>query len=193
MRRALLAIAGTVVGLVMLMSFKTHVPPAPAAQAAPEPSASGKGNSSSSASSGLSGTSASSAPSGSPTSHSSSTLYPSPRVHRSSASPASSTSPHRNGQRPAAVRIITGRVISTPYGPVQVEVGLSSGRIIGVRVLQRTNTDPRSLQIDSVAFPQLTREALAAQSARIHMVSGASYTSAGYIQSLQSALDRARA
>lgn len=51
---------------------------------------------------------------------------------------------------------------------------------------------PAARQIDSTAIPQLTSETLTAQSARIDAVSGASYTSAGYIQSLQSALDKAR-
>ena len=54
-------------------------------------------------------------------------------------------------------------------------------------------TGEQSNEIDSAAIPKLTSETLTAQSARIDAVSGASYTSSGYIQSLQSALDKVRA
>ena len=81
---------------------------------------------------------------------------------------------------------------STPYGPMQVAVTMAGKKITGVKVLQETNTGAMSQQIDANAVPQLTKETLAAQSARIDAVSGASYTSSGYIKSLQSALDQAR-
>ena len=63
-------------------------------------------------------------------------------------------------------------------------------KITNVTVLQRTNDGSESDEIDSNAIPKLTSETLAAQSAQINAVSGASYTSMGYIQSLQSALDQ---
>lgn len=88
-------------------------------------------------------------------------------------------------------RKVTGDVVQTDYGPVQVEVTLSAGRITGVTALQVPSDNPRDQEIASYAVPQLTREAIAAQSARIDAVSGASYTSEGYTRSLQSALDRA--
>lgn len=81
----------------------------------------------------------------------------------------------------------------TPYGPMQVRVGLRGTKITGVRVMQRTNDGPESDQIDANAIPKLNRETLAVQSARIDAVSGASNTSAGYIKSLQSALRKASA
>jgi hypothetical protein len=87
-------------------------------------------------------------------------------------------------------RTLTGAVDNTQYGPMQVEVVLQGHKITDVKVLQQTNTGTESQQIDANAIPQLTRETLTAQSARIDAVSGASYTSAGYIQSLQSALDK---
>ena len=92
-----------------------------------------------------------------------------------------------------ATRTIAGAVESTPYGPMQVQATLAGTRITNITVLQETNVGGRSGQIDAMAIPQLTAEALAAQSAKIDAVSGASYTSAGYIQSLQSALDKAGA
>jgi uncharacterized protein with FMN-binding domain len=76
---------------------------------------------------------------------------------------------------------------------MQVQLTLTGKRISNVNVLQHTDTGAMSNEIDSAALPKLTSETLAAQSARIDAVSGASYTSSGYIQSLQSALDKAGA
>jgi uncharacterized protein with FMN-binding domain len=91
----------------------------------------------------------------------------------------------------AATRTVTGTVANTQYGPMQVQVTLAGPKITKVTVLQRTDDGTESDQIDANAIPQLTSETLAAQSAHIDAVSGASYTSSGYIQSLQSALDQA--
>jgi uncharacterized protein with FMN-binding domain len=74
---------------------------------------------------------------------------------------------------------------------MQVQVTLAGTKITKVTVLQRTDDGAESDQIDAYAIPKLTSETLAAQSAHIDAVSGASYTSSGYIQSLQSALDKA--
>ena len=86
--------------------------------------------------------------------------------------------------------MITGSVASTAYGPMQEQITVTGGRITKVTVLQQADVGSYSSQVDSVAIPQLTRETLSAQSAKIDAVSGASYTSQGYIQSLQSALDQ---
>jgi uncharacterized protein with FMN-binding domain len=94
---------------------------------------------------------------------------------------------------PAPARSVTGTVANTPYGPMQVQVTLTGTKITKVSVLQRTNDGTESNQIDANAIPKLTSETLAAQSAHIDAVSGASYTSSGYIHSLQSALDQASA
>jgi uncharacterized protein with FMN-binding domain len=61
-----------------------------------------------------------------------------------------------------------------------------------VTVLQRTNDGPEGRQVDGSAIPRLVSETLAAQSGHIDAVRGATYTSEGYIGSLQSALDQAR-
>ena len=94
---------------------------------------------------------------------------------------------------PATGRTVAGAVESTPYGPMQVQVSVQGTKITGVDVLQHTDDGTTSAQIDADAIPQLNRETLAAQDVHIDAVSGASYTSAGYIRSLQSALDRAGA
>lgn len=86
---------------------------------------------------------------------------------------------------------LTGAVEQSPYGPTQVAVTLDGKKIVAVKVLQHTDDGTMSQQIDSNALPQLTKEALTAQSGKIDAVTGASYTSAGYIKSLQSALDKA--
>ena len=102
------------------------------------------------------------------------------------------TAAQQGGTAAAGAKVLTGAVDNTSYGPMQVQVTMAGSKITGVKVLQQTNTGSLSQQIDANATPQLTKETLAAQSARIDAVSGASYTSAGYIKSLQSALDQAR-
>src|SRR3954468_16863268 len=84
----------------------------------------------------------------------------------------------------------TGDAIDTQYGPVQVRVTVKDGKITAIQGLVLTGNDPRSAQISSSAEPTLKQEALSAQSADIDAVSGATFTSAGYAQSLQSALDK---
>ena len=88
-------------------------------------------------------------------------------------------------------RTYLGSSITTRYGVVQVKITVRDKRITDVSFAQLTAFDGRSQQINSNAAPQLLQETLSAQSARIDTVSGASYTSDGYKQSLQSALDKA--
>ncbi|WP_229690866.1 FMN-binding protein, partial [Sphaerisporangium melleum] len=88
-------------------------------------------------------------------------------------------------------RTVTGDVADTRWGPVQVALVLSGRKITAVQVLQSPHGNRRDLVINERALPILEQEALSAQSAQIDTVSGATYTSDGYVQSLQSALDRA--
>ena len=99
-------------------------------------------------------------------------------------SPQASTNPSVTAER------VTGEAIRTPYGPVQAAVTFEGARIIEVTVLQTPNRDGRSIQIASRAIPTLHDEVLRSQSAQIDTVSGATYTSDGYAQSVQSAIDR---
>jgi uncharacterized protein with FMN-binding domain len=92
----------------------------------------------------------------------------------------------------SATRSIDGPAVDTDYGTVQVRITLRGSKLIDVRALQLPAERARSERISQVAGPILRSEALQAQSANIDMVSGASYTSQGYIQSLQGALDSAR-
>jgi uncharacterized protein with FMN-binding domain len=84
----------------------------------------------------------------------------------------------------------TGDAISTRYGNAQVRVTVKNGKIVSIEALQLQSNDPHSQQISSSAAPILQQEALTAQTAAVDAVSGATYTSASYTQSLQSALDK---
>jgi len=165
MRRALLTLGGTAAGLAALLSFKTH------SLAAVDPSTSTPAMSAGTSQMMASGTGSSSM--------------------GSAAGNTASAASKASESAPAAARTVTGTVASTMYGPMQVQVSLDGTKITKVTVLQRTDDGTESNQIDATAIPQLTNEALAAQSAHIDAVSGASYTSSGYIKSLQSALDQA--
>jgi uncharacterized protein with FMN-binding domain len=98
-----------------------------------------------------------------------------------------------SGGTASGSKVVTGDVINGPYGPSQVAITLSGDKITKVTVLQHTDDGSNSQEIDGNALPKLTAETLTAQNAKIDAVSGASYTSAGYIKSLQSALDKAGA
>jgi len=87
-------------------------------------------------------------------------------------------------------RTATGSDVSFRYGDVQVKVTMSGTKLTDVQVVRLNVTDPHSDQIDQSAIPSLQQEAISAGSAKISAVSGASYTSAAYEQSLQSAIDR---
>lgn len=86
---------------------------------------------------------------------------------------------------------VTGDVAQTQWGPVQVQLVIENGTITDVKVLQYPSGNPRDVEINNYALPILIQETTQAQSAQIDMVSGATVTSTGYLQSLQSALDQA--
>lgn len=87
--------------------------------------------------------------------------------------------------------MVTGQVAQTRWGPVQVELTVAAAKVTQVTVLQHPSGNGRDEQINGYALPILTKETIDAQSAHIDMVSGATVTSGGYLQSLQSALDKA--
>ena len=86
----------------------------------------------------------------------------------------------------------TGQVVDTRYGTVEIGVTVSGGRITAVSFLALPEDRPRSRSISSQAAPLLRSEALEAQGANVNLLSGATYTSQGFAQSLQSALAQAR-
>jgi uncharacterized protein with FMN-binding domain len=172
MRRVVISIVGTIAGLGALLSFKTHTGTSPLSAAGP-----------------LAGTPVSTVPappSGAvPSSSGSASAGSASSGSASSATPAPATS------TAPAQRTVAGQAVVTRYGTVQVQVVVSGTSIQSVSFLQLTADDPRSQDINSQAAPILVQQTMQAQSAQIDGVSGATYTSQGYQQSLQSALDQA--
>ncbi len=95
---------------------------------------------------------------------------------------------------PATPTVVNGASFRNRYGDVQVQATFAAdGTLTNVDVLQVPFRDGKSVSINNYAVPRLNSEALTAQSANVDTVSGATYTSIGYEQSLQSAIDAARA
>lgn len=103
---------------------------------------------------------------------------------------ASSDSSGSSGAASTASTTITGSAVDTRYGVVQVKVTFSGSTITAVDTVQSPNRDGRDIEINQQALPILQQEVLSSQSAKIDTVSGATYTSEGYIQSVQSAIDQ---
>lgn len=190
MRRAVLTLSGTVAGLAALFSFKTHVPgatpvaepstPAGLSVSAPvSPAASAAG-------------SASVAPSASAKKTAKESTTPTAPATTRPATPAkapSSSAPPKAPPSTAPAKPsgnFTGPNENTQYGPVQVQLTVANGKITAANDVQQPEDS-----IGANAVSQLNSEVLTAQSANIQAVSGATYTSNGYIASLQRAVDQA--
>ena len=111
-----------------------------------------------------------------------------PSSESSSASGAEATD---SGSATGVSGTFTGSAVQTRYGAVQVEITVQDGVITSSAAIQYPNRDRHDQQINSYAVPVLNAEAVDAQSAHIDAVSGATYTSVGYVRSLQSAIDEA--
>jgi len=85
----------------------------------------------------------------------------------------------------------TGNSVMTRWGAVQVQITVADGKITAAEAVEYPQANPRDRQINAYALPVLAQEATQAQSADIDAVSGATVTSDGYVQSLQSAIDQA--
>ncbi len=86
----------------------------------------------------------------------------------------------------------SGSTVETQFGPVQVQIAVSGGKLVDVQALQLPSDRSRSARISQFSAPILRSEAIQAQSARVDIVSGATYTSRAYALSLDSALKRAQ-
>ena len=207
MRRAVLALGGTVAGLAALFSYKSHVPtvtalttpvtPGTGSAASPAASPSGttptmkppttkptatksataKATAKTTTTAPMTSAPRTSAPATAPAS-TATTKAPAPTKSATPTAPASSAPSGPSGT-------FTGGTANTDYGPVQVTITVSNGKITNA-------SDPDGGDsIAQNAIGQLDQEAVQAQSANISAVSGATYTSGGYIQSLQQAIDSA--
>ena len=85
----------------------------------------------------------------------------------------------------------TGATVDTIFGPVQVQVAMFGGKVVDVRAVQLPSDRARSARISQYSAPILRSEAIQAQSARVDIISGATYTSRAYSMSLASALQQA--
>jgi uncharacterized protein with FMN-binding domain len=156
MRRVILAVFGTIAGLVGLLSFKSH-----SASVATTPTAISAG----------------------------------PAAGTTSSSPTSvpaTTSSAAKAKAATTTRTVTGNSVNTRWGPVQVKITVTNGKITNATAVDYPNNNGRDQEINARAIPTLVQESIgkSKSSANIDTVSGATYTSDGYIQSLQSALDK---
>ncbi|HAF10577.1 MAG TPA: FMN-binding protein [Chloroflexi bacterium] len=101
------------------------------------------------------------------------------------------TGPTPSTGRPASSGTVTGDSVQTIFGNVQVAITVSGTKLVDVQALTLPSDRSRSARISDYAGPMLRSEAIQAQSAQIHVVSGATYTSRAYSQSLASALKKA--
>lgn len=164
MKRAPIVVVGTGAGLALVLTFHT-----------------------SSASLTLPGGAASSATTGQQASKPSST--PSSGASSTPVSGSGNTSASAASQQPTVTRTAVGPVVNYSYGLISVRVTVSGKKITKVGIASLNDgSNPRSQFIDQQSIPLLEQEAMQLQSANIQGVSGASYTSAGFAQSLQAAL-----
>src|SRR4051812_49467273 len=112
----------------------------------------------------------------------------------SGSTPETSTTPTASAAPKAqssATKTYTGDAVDTRWGPVQVKITVTAGKVTDSQAVVYPNGNGRDVEINSYALPVLSQEAVQQQSAQIDTVSGATVTSDGYVQSLQSALDQA--
>jgi uncharacterized protein with FMN-binding domain len=110
----------------------------------------------------------------------------------SASAPTATSSPQADSSGNSSnIKTYTGSVAQTRWGPVQVKITVQDGKLRKVTVLQQPNGNRRDQEINDQALPILIDETVSAQSAKIDMVSGATVTSDGYLQSLQAAIDEA--
>ncbi|HKT56310.1 MAG TPA: FMN-binding protein [Microbacterium sp.] len=165
MKKIVIAILATVSGLVLLFSYRTSLD-----QSIPTAATTPAGGATAS----TGGTPAST---------------PSASGPSSSASTPKPTAKPKSGLKDGTY---TGQAVDTQYGPVEVQITVSGGKITSASAPQYPQGSPRDQEINAQAIPMLVAETTQASSSNIDMISGATYTSEGYIQSLQSALDQAK-
>jgi uncharacterized protein with FMN-binding domain len=209
MKRVIFSVFATIFGLVALLSFKSHthttitwalpsatlgtssssIPNSPAPASSPTSAGSAAGEPPAPTSASPEKSTAGAVTPALPTPARQASGHPVPAT-----TPArTSSAPSRASSSPAATskKTYDGSAVETRYGTVQVAVTVAGTKITNVTFLQLASHDGRSADINSQAAPILLQETLTAQSSNIDTVSGATFTSEGYLQSLQSALDQA--
>jgi uncharacterized protein with FMN-binding domain len=212
MRRFIAVFVATVAGLVVLLSFKdspVKAPPAvalspaaPGGSSAPPAASSAPASSAPASPIGSDPASSAAASSSAPTPVAPSTTAAvpsakaSPTSTKSSAKPTPKSTPKPSAS--SATKTVTGSAITVGegrrvFGVVQVRITLTNGKITAATAISYPDNESRSAEISSYSIPVLSREVLQAQGASIAVVSGATYTSNAYAQSVQAALDAAKA
>ena len=176
MLRGISAVAATIVGLIALFSFKSHGAGLPMASAAGTTTGSG-----STAPSNASGSKGAGTPKVSPQQAQINALIrqKEPNVP---IGPATGLT--------AGERTVNSASVQTAYGPVQIQLVVNGKTIKAVRILVQPQATLHDLEIGELAFPTLIKQTLQQQNGKLNAVSGATYTSGGYIKSLQSAIDK---
>lgn len=185
MKRAPIVLASTVAGLGLVVAYNPH-PASTIVSAATTASGSATGASpapTTDSASASNATSAASAPSSTSAQTGATTAS-----SGSTSSSAKATTAASGGTATGTLEQISegGR----PFGQIQVKATVKAGKVTAVSIVQLSPNDGRSSSIDDFAVPQLLQETLAAGSAKIDSVSGATYTSEAYATSLQAALDK---
>ena len=174
MKRSVLVAAGTAVGVTAVVSYHAAAPSTGASL-----SASTSASKTPSAHAASRSRSAAHAASGARNSHTSTT-----------GTSTTTTSSRSTASTSSGTRSAEGEAVSFQYGELQVKVSEHAGRITNVSIVGFDISDSHSQSIDEYAVPRLRQEVISAQSAHIDGVSGGSYTSQAYEQSVQSALDK---
>ncbi len=187
MRRAIAVLAATIAGLVMLLDFKS----------APARSAGGAFGLPSTTPSGAGPSPSAGSPSGSVATPSTPAATPSTPAATPAAKPTTQPTPTPTPtptKAASGTRTATGPAVPVTegfrtFGAVQVKVTVSSGKITNLVAVNYPHNDSRSYEISQYSIPVLQQEVMAAQGTHIDIVSGATYTSDAYAQSVQAALD----
>ncbi|MET0861340.1 MAG: FMN-binding protein [Microbacterium sp.] len=185
MKKIIYAVLATISGLVLVFSYRTSLDAVPPA-AVTDPAASTGSTTSTTPSTSDDESSESSSDDESSEGSTSGSSGSTSSGSTSSGTTTTTTSGMTDGT-------YTGGAANTRYGPVQVQITVSGGVIADVQVIDYPHSDRRDQEINQRALPVLVSETTQAQSSQIDMVSGATYTSQGYIASLQSAIDEANA
>ena len=175
MRRIVVGFMSTVSALVLLFSYHTSLGASSSSAGLPSTGDSGTGTAASDDSAASSSTD-SSTDSGSSSTDSGS---------------GSSTDSGSGSSSGSSSKAYTGAAADTRWGVVQVRITVQNGKITKSEAVQYPTENPRDQEINAYAVPQLNSEAVDQQSSAIDAVSGATVTSDGYVQSLQSAIDQA--
>jgi uncharacterized protein with FMN-binding domain len=171
MRRIVVGFMSTISALVLLFSYHTSLA-ASSSSASAAPASTGPA-----------------APSDGTTSGSAATSTATPSA--SAASTATGSTASSSSSSTASSGTFTGEAADTRWGVVQVKITVKNGKITQSEAVQYPTENGRDQEINAYAVPQLNSEVVAKQSATIDAVSGATVTSGGYLQSLQSAIDQA--